>query len=233
MNHGLQCLSQTWKHFPAVSYAIPSTGTQKFFARCIWHASNGRVSTAWGCADGVVLYFEKSGDEHKESQHHSGYKNRAGIKLLLTIGPDGSICGAHWGIGTASDCFLWNELECQLLLQHKADGEVDPILQVLGDSIFGTNAVMVSVTESDIGRLYGREHLAIFRTIRNNAEIGIGSLVKNQRRISVKLPSDNDEMVDSIISNTMHMLNYQVRYCHRGQLVTMFGDVMDHVANNE
>jgi hypothetical protein len=57
--------------------------------------------------------------------------------------------------------------------------------------------------------------------------------VKNQRRISVKLPSDNNEMVDSIISNTTHMLNYQVCYCHRGQLVTMFGDVMDHVADNE
>ena len=87
------------------------------------------MSTAWGCADGVVLYFEKSGDEHKETQHYLGYKNRAGIKLLLTIGPDGSI-------GTASDCFLWNELECQILLQHKADSEDDPILQVLDDSIF-------------------------------------------------------------------------------------------------
>ena len=57
--------------------------------------------------------------------------------------------------------------------------------------------------------------------------------MKNQRRISVKLPSDNNEMVDSIISNTMHMLNYQVRYCRRGQLVTMLEDVMEHVADNK
>ena len=120
-----------------------------------------------------------------------------------------------------------------MLLQHPVDGEEDPILQVLGDSIVGANSVIMSVTESDIGRLYGCEHLTVKRTIRNNAEIDIGSLVKNQHRIPVKLPSDNDEMVDSIISTSMHMLNHQIRYCRRGQFMTMFRDMMDHVADCE
>ena len=226
MRHGLRCLDECLDAFPESTYEIPVWRTLRTYADVITEKEEGLVKDVWGAVDGVCLRFEKSGDFIIEGQHYSGYKCADVKKLVCIFAPDGSVCGAVWGVGTMHDSTAFKQLEVKLELQFREQAQQTQglrRLRIVGDSAFANTALLVQATDRYLKDV---ELLKAHRRVRNYSEIGIGSLSRCFRRLNNKLPSDDEELVDIIIGTVLKMNNFRVRVARSGQLLRMHRDFM-------
>ena len=75
---------------------------------------------------------------------------------------------------------------------------------VLGDSVVGRSPFMISVTKARMKK----SMVHCYMSFRNNAWIGIGSIMKNYIRVYSRPPSDDNGMVDLVVSNVLHTTNF-------------------------
>ena len=227
MQHGLRCLDECLDSFPESTYEIPVWRTLRTYADVITEKEEGQVKDVWGAVDGVCLRFEKSGDFITEGQQYSGYKCADVKKLVCIFAPDGSVCGAVWGVGTMRDSTAFKLLEVKLELQFRKQAQQTQglrRLRIVGDSAFANTAILVQATDRYFKDV---ELLKAHRRVRNYSEIGIGSLTRCFRWLNkLKLPSDDEELVDIIIGTVLKMNNYRVRVARSGQLLRMHRDFM-------
>jgi len=223
LNHGLHCLQLVFKrHFPQAHFDVPDNESLRYYSRVIEIESDGKLKNICGFVDGIVLHFERSSNDEKESSHFSGFKRMPGKKMVCAFGPDGSIMGAVWAPGSEHDATLWNILAATYLEQMKS---LSDKFRVLGDSAFRQTELMLPCTEANAGNI----DVHILRRFRNCAEIGLGSIMRGTRRLYVKLPSDNDVKVDRIIKLSLLYQNFRTRVAKVGQLRRMFASSFSDV----
>lgn len=92
-------------------------------------------------------------------------------------------------------------------------------MRVLGDSAFSNSRVCLQCVESRAQS----EGIPIkqLRRIRNYSEIGLGMIMKATRRLYVRLPCDDDSMVNLLIEVAVRLANYRIRVAREGQLLGM------------
>lgn len=222
LRHGIRCLKEALQMFPETTFTLPTLACQEYYADVITTLTDNKIRNVWGAVDGICLYFESSGDIFVEGDHFSGFKHRPVKKLLCVFAPDGSICGATWGRGTLHDSDLWRPLAVKMELQQRKACR-EPRLRVLGDAAFPHSRVCFQATQRNAS---DTDRLRVLRRVRNFSEIGLGSLTKGCRRLNVKLPSDDPDMVNIVISTSLLLLNYRIRIARVGQLLMMHYDVM-------
>jgi len=216
IRHGIVCLSRTLDLEPEATYELPSFVQQKLYAHVMYLESGGTMNRIWGAVDGVVLSFEKSGDSYKEGDNYCAYKAKCAKRLCCIFAPDGSICGATWGDGNIGDSTMFYPLVSALELNRRQIG-VD--MRLLGDSAFANTSVCIQCVESnaeDVGI-----PIRLLRRYRNYSEIGLGMLMKSHRRLYVRLPADDDAMIDALIDVSLKLTNYRIRIAKEGQLLGM------------
>jgi len=217
LNHGLHCLRLVFdRHFPQAHFDVPNYESLRYYSRVIEIESDGKLSRICGFVDGIVLHFERSANDEKESCHFSGFKRMPGKKLVCLFAPDGSIMGAAWAPGCEHDATLWNIIGTKFA-SEQADSSQK--IRVLGDSAFQKTVIMLPAVEANAGDV----DLHILRRFRNCAEIGLGQIMRATRRLYVKLPADNDTKVDTIIELSLLYQNFRARIARVGQLREMFG----------
>jgi len=217
LNHGLHCLRLVFdRHFPQAHFDIPNYESLRFYSRVIEIESGGKLSRICGFVDGIVLHFERSGNDEKESCHFSGFKRMPGKKLVCLFAPDGSIMGAAWAPGCEHDATLWNIIGTKF---ESEQSDRSRKFRVLGDSAFQKTQIMLPAVEGNAGNV----DIHILRRFRNCAEIGLGQIMRATRRLYVKLPADNDTKVDTIIELSLLYQNFRARIARVGQLREMFG----------
>ena len=230
IRHGMVCLKRTLDLERETNFNLPSFQQQKLYAHVIFLDSGGTMNRVWGAVDGIVLNFEKSSDPYKEGDHYCSYKSKCAKKLCCIFAPDGSICGATWGAGNTGDSTLFYPLVSALELNRRETGVT---MRVLGDSAFANTATCIQCIESnadDVGI-----PIQLLRRYRNYSEIGLGMLMKSQRRLYLRLPADDDAMVDAIIQLSIKLTNYRIRIAQEGQLLGMnnqyFIEAHNHINN--
>lgn len=226
LRHGIECLHKALDEFAESNFFTPSVEMMKYYSDIITYKSRGALTNIWGTSDGICLRFERSSNVQKEGHNYSGFKKRPCKKLVVVFAPDGSICGAKWDVGTAHDGHLWGPLAAKIFVRQRQSG-IDPLLRILGDSAYKQSPVCLQCTEKhatdDI-------HIDTMRSFRNDAEIGLGGILRGVRRLHVKLPADDDDMVDSVISIALKFTNFRVRICRQGQLREKYNAAINRVS---
>ena len=227
--HGLVCFVKTLEENPKYSFGLPPLAVRELWARVAWKISGDVVKDVAFLTDGVVVSCECMADSNEENINYSGYKKMVARKVLPLFELDGKISLGEIGKGSHSDSKLHSSIEVQLRQQHLEDRKHGStrIFQAAADSAFRDCEVICKEANLPVQH---KNKIGLFRTIRNCAEIGIGSMTKSMRVLNFRLPGDDEEMVVLVIKASMLFMNYRIRECGVGQLTTMIHELREEAA---